>query len=145
MITHFRLWTSFGPKISWLVTNISTYDFMGVKYSPMFIQIKTLRGLEMTARWVPLPISMVHRSEGSLKTEMLSLVRTSKYVNKTVCKSKNSEEDSFDWSDSPNWAVIVVIDSYSCFLIELLCQTKTFVQFERPNRVSRRLHKIDWL
>ena len=68
---------------------ISIYDFMGVKYSQMFIQIKTLRGLEIIARWGPLPISMVLR----LKSEMLSLARTSKYVNILVCKSNNSEED----------------------------------------------------
>ena len=38
-----------------------------------------------------------------------------------VCKSYNSEEDSLDWSDSQDWIVIVtvVIDSHSCFLIEL--------------------------
>ena len=40
---------------------ISICDFMGVKYSQMFIQIKTLRGLEIIARWGPLPISMVLR------------------------------------------------------------------------------------
>ena len=62
-----------------------------------------------------------------------------------MCKSNNSEEDSLDWSDSPNLIVTVVIDSYSCFLIELLCQTKTFMQFERLNRLSKRLLEIDWL
>ena len=56
---------------------------MGVKYSQMFIQIKTPLGLEIIAGWGPLPISMVLRSEGSLKSEMLSLARTSKYVNNT--------------------------------------------------------------
>ena len=61
------------------VSVMSTYDFMGVKYSKMFIQIKTLRGLEIIARWGPLPIRMVLR----LKSEMLSLARTSKYVNNT--------------------------------------------------------------
>ena len=64
-------------------------------------------------------------------------------INIVVCKSNNSAEDSFDSSDSPNWIVIVVIDSYSCFLIELLCQTKTFMQFARLNRLSKRLHEID--
>ena len=54
---------------------------MGGKYSQMFIQIKTPRGLEIIAGWGCLPISMVLRSEGSLKSEMLSLARTSKYVN----------------------------------------------------------------
>ena len=56
---------------------------MGVKYSQMFIQIRTPRGLEIMARWGNLPISMALRSEGSLKSEMLSLARTSKYVNNT--------------------------------------------------------------
>ena len=35
----------------------------------------------------------------------------------------------------------------ACFtfilLIELLCQTKTFMQFERPNRLSEHLHETD--
>ena len=57
-----------------------------------------------------------------------------------VCKSNNSEEDTLVWSDSANWIVIVVIESYSCVLIELLCETKTFMQFKRLNRVSKRLH-----
>ena len=56
---------------------------MGGKYSQMFIQIKTPRGLEIIGRWGHLPISMVLRSEGSLKSEMLSLARASKYVNNT--------------------------------------------------------------
>ena len=34
-------------------------------------------------------------------------------------------------------------NSYSCFLIELLCQTKIFMQFERINRLSERLHETD--
>ena len=42
-----------------------------------------------------LPISMVLRSERSLKLKMLSLVRTSKYVNDTsVLSIKKSEDDS---------------------------------------------------
>ena len=40
-------------------------------------------GLEIIARWGPLPIRMVHRSERSLKLKMLSLARTSKYANTT--------------------------------------------------------------
>ena len=56
---------------------------MGVKYSQMFIQIRTPRGLEIIARWGNLPISIALRSEGSLKSEMLSLARASKYVNNT--------------------------------------------------------------
>ena len=43
----------------------------------------------------PLPISMVLRSGRSIKSEMLSLTRTSKYVNNTSVLSINkSEEDS---------------------------------------------------
>ena len=57
--------------------------FIGVKNSQMFIQFKTSPGLEIITRWDPLPISMVLRSEGSLESEMLSLARTSKYVNST--------------------------------------------------------------
>ena len=41
------------------------------------------RGLEIIARWGPLPISMVFRSEGSLRSEMLSMARASTYVNNT--------------------------------------------------------------
>ena len=59
--------------------------------------------------------------------------------------SNNSEEDKLDWSDSPNWIVIGVIDSYSCFLIELLCQTEAFMQIKKIIRPSKRLHEIDWL
>ena len=35
----------------------------------MFILIETFPGLGIIARWGPLPISMVLRSEGSLKIE----------------------------------------------------------------------------
>ena len=56
---------------------------MGVKYSQIYIQIRTPRGLEIKARWDNLPISMALRSERSLKSEMLSLARTSKNVNNT--------------------------------------------------------------
>ena len=38
-----------------------------------------------------------------------------------------------------------VINLYSCFLIEFLCQTKIFMQFERLNRLSEHLHDTDWL
>ena len=44
---------------------------------------KTSPRLEIIARWGPLPISMVLRSERSLKSKMLSLARTSKVVNNT--------------------------------------------------------------
>ena len=61
----------------------------------MFILIKTPPGLEIIAGRGPLPISVVLRSEESLKSEMLSLVRTSKYVNNTSVLSINkTEEDS---------------------------------------------------
>ena len=39
--------------------------------------------LDIIARWGHLPISMVLRSERSLKSKMLSLARTSKYMNDT--------------------------------------------------------------
>ena len=43
----------------------------------------------------PFPISVVLRSKGSLKSEMLSLARTSKYVKNTSVLSINkSEEDN---------------------------------------------------
>ena len=68
---------------------------MGLKNSHMFIQTKTSSRLEIIARWAYLPISMVLWSERSLKSKMLSLARTSKYVNDTsVLSIKNSEEDS---------------------------------------------------
>ena len=56
---------------------------MRVKHSRMLIQIRTSRGKAIIARWDSLSISMVLRSEGSLKSEMLSLARTSKYDNST--------------------------------------------------------------
>ena len=87
----------------------------------MFIQTKTAPRLEIIARWGPLPISMVLRSERNLKSKMLSLARSLKYVNNTsVLSTKKWEEDSYDWKDSPNWIVIVVSNLYSCLLIELL-------------------------
>ena len=55
----------------------------GVKI--MFILIKSSSGLGIIAGWDPFPISMVLRSEESLKSEMLSLARTSKYVKVLVC------------------------------------------------------------
>ena len=53
---------------------------------------ETPLGLEIIARWGNLPISMVLRSEGSLKLEMLSLARTSKYVDNTILLSINKTE-----------------------------------------------------
>ena len=68
---------------------------MGVKNSQMFIQTKTAPRSEIIAKWDPLVISMVLRSERSLKLKMLSLAWTSKYVNNTsVLSIKKSEEDS---------------------------------------------------
>ena len=69
--------------------------FMGEKNSQMFIQTKTSPRLEIIAGWGYLPISMVLRSERSLKSKMLSLARTSKYANDTsVFSIKKSEDDS---------------------------------------------------
>ena len=80
----------------------------GGNYSQMFIQIKNPRGLEIIARWGHLPISMKSEiGDADIKIREHSTI--------LVCKSNNSEED---------WIVIVVIDAYSCFLIDLLCQTK---------------------
>ena len=53
------------------------------KNSQIFIQSKTSPRLEIIDMWDHLSISMVLRSERSLKSKMLSLVRTSKYVNDT--------------------------------------------------------------
>ena len=67
--------------------------FMGVKI--MFILIQTSPGLGIIAGWGNLPISMVLRSQESLKSEMLSLARTSIYVKNTSLLSINkTEEDS---------------------------------------------------
>ena len=92
----------------------------------------------------PLPFSMFIRSEGSYQMgdaeSGADIKIREQYL---VCKSIiNSEEDSLDWRDSPNSIVIVVINSYSCFLIELMCQTKTFLQFERLNRLSNVCMKL---
>ena len=79
---HFR----FG--VSERLTNYSYWDnslrwIIWVKI--MFILIETSPGLRIKARWGDLPISMVLQPEESLKSEMLSLARTSKYVNNLVC------------------------------------------------------------
>ena len=50
--------------------------------------------LTIIARRGNLPISMVLRSEGSLKLEMLSLARTSKYVDSTIVLSINKTEET---------------------------------------------------
>ena len=86
----------------------------------MFILIGTSPWLGIIARWGPLPVSMVLRSEESLKSaEMLSLARTSKYVKNTSVWSINtSEVDSEDRTDSSILIVFVVINSYSCFLLD---------------------------
>ena len=92
MFRHFRY------VVSVRLTNHSYWDsclrwFMGVKI--MFILIETSPGLGIIARWGPLAISMVLRFEESLKSEMLSLARTSKYVkNTSVLSIDKSEEDS---------------------------------------------------
>ena len=59
--------------------------------------METPLGLEIIAviaRWGNLPISMVLRSEGSLKLKMLSLARTSKYVDNTSVLSINKTEET---------------------------------------------------
>ena len=85
----------------------------------MFILIETPPGLEIIARWDPLPISIVLRSEASHKSQMLSLARTSKHVNNiSVLSINKTDEDNKDLKDSPNAIVIVVINSYPCFLID---------------------------
>ena len=66
-----------------------------MKVKIMFVLIETSPGLGIIARWGNLPISMVLRSKESLKSEMLSVARTSKYVKNTSVLSINkSEEDS---------------------------------------------------
>ena len=61
----------------------------------MFILIETSSGLGTIGGWGSLPISMVLRSEESLKLEMLSLARTFKLSENTSVLSINkSEEDS---------------------------------------------------
>ena len=74
--------------VSLRLTNYSNWDncltwCMGVKNSQMCFQTKISPRLEIIARWGLLPISMVFRSERSLKSKMLSLARTSKVVNNT--------------------------------------------------------------
>ena len=64
--------------VSLRLTNYSNWDScllwcMGVKNSQMCIQTKTSPRLEIIARWGPLPVSMVLRSERRLKSKMLSL------------------------------------------------------------------------
>ena len=65
------------------------------------------------AEWGPVPVSMVLRSEESIKSEILSLARTSEYMKNTSVLSVNkSEEDSLDRKFSSNLIVIVVINSF---------------------------------
>ena len=60
---------------------------------------------------------MVLRSEGSLKSEMLSLVRTSNYVDNTSVLSINkTEEDSYERIKFDS--ISIVINSYPSFLID---------------------------
>ena len=71
------------------------------------------------AGWGNLPISMVLRSEGSLKLETLSLARTSKYVDNTSMLSINKTGGQLRLKgliklDSDS----LVINSYPCFLID---------------------------
>ena len=81
-LTHYSHWNS---CLKW---------FIGVKNSQIFIQTNTSTRLQIIARWGHLPISMVLRSERNLKSKMLSLARTSKYVNDTSVLGKKSEADS---------------------------------------------------
>ena len=119
LVQNFR---HFRYEVSVRLTNHSYWTsclrwFMGVKI--MFILIETSPGLEIIAGWGNLPNSMVLRSEESLKSEMLSPALTSKYVKNTSVLSINkSEEDSLDRKDSSNLIVIIVINSYSCFLLD---------------------------
>ena len=83
-----QIFKHFRYGVSVRLTNHSYLDrclrwFMGVKL--MFILIETSLGFGIIAREGPLPISMVLRSEESLKSEMLSLARISKYVKVLVC------------------------------------------------------------
>ena len=57
----------------------------------MFILIETFPGLGIIARWGNIPISMVLRSQESLKSEMLSLARTSIYEKILVCYASTSQ------------------------------------------------------
>ena len=77
----------------------------------MFILIKTSPGLGIIAGWGPLPISMVLRSEERLKSEMLSLARTSKYV-KILVKHQQVRGGQLRPKDSSNLIVIEVTNSY---------------------------------
>ena len=68
---------------------------------------------------------MVQRSEGSLKLEMLSLARTSKYVDNTSVLSINKTGGQLRLKgliklDSDS----VVINSYPCFLIDKIVPTR---------------------
>ena len=82
-----QIFRHFRYGVSVRLTNHSYWDsclrwFMWVK--KVSIQIETSPGLGIMAGWGPLPISMVLRSEESLKSEMLSLARTSKYGEKIL-------------------------------------------------------------
>ena len=65
---------------------------MGVKI--IFTLIETSPGLGIIARWGNLPVGMVLRSQESLKSEMLSLARTSIYVKNTSVLSINKSEEN---------------------------------------------------
>ena len=86
---------------------------MEVKNSQMCIQTKTSPRLEIIDRWGPLLISMVLRSERSLKSKMLSLARTSKVVNNT--SMSKSQRRKARTERTHQTVVIVVISHIHAF------------------------------
>ena len=91
-----QIFRQFRYGVSVRLTNHSYWDSclrLSMGFKIMLILIKTSPGLGIITRRCPLSISMVLRSEESLKSEMLT--RTSKYVKNTSVLSINkSEEDS---------------------------------------------------
>ena len=79
------------PTYIQFITNVRIIRGLGRK---IFLNLSERQGGIWSPK-VPLPIRMVLQSGRSLKSEMLSLTRTPKYVNSTsVLSIKKSEEES---------------------------------------------------
>ena len=87
----------------------------------MFILIETSPGLGIIAGWGPLPIILVLRSEiGDAESGADIKIRK----NTSVLSINKPEEDSLDQKDSSNLIVIVMINSYPCFLLNKIVSMK---------------------
>ena len=119
----------------------------GIKNSQMFIQTKTSPRMEIIAGWCFFQ-SVWSSGLKEVWNRRCWIWRghqnTWTILVCWVSKESQMRTARTDRKDSSNWIVIEVINFYSYFLIELLCQTKAIMQFERPNRPSEHLNETDW-